>query len=100
ALLPGAGDGADDAGLRVHLPDPVPLALADPHVPVPVKGDAARPVDAGGRRGTAVARELTATGAADGGDDPRFRVHLPDAVVGDVGDVEVALRVDVQGVRL
>src|ERR1700733_9901075 len=101
----GGGGGVDDGGDapgRGDFADGVVEGVGDEQVAGAVDGDALGVVEAGGGGGAAVAGEAAeavaglvgGVVAGDGGDDPGLGVDPADDVVGRVGDVEVALRVD------
>ena len=100
ALLSGAGDVVNLAGLEVELEDLIALARGEPEVALRVEVERARAVQrrAGDRR--AVGRRAGFAGAGEGGDDAGLHVHLADDVVADVADVEVARGVELDAVRL
>jgi len=111
AAASGAGDRLDDARQGGDLAHPAVRRVGDVEVACGVHRDVARRAErrAGGRTavsqvvGRAAARAVDAAsghaGAGDGGDQSCWG-DLPDAVVVQVGDVEVALAVDVEPRRL
>ena len=100
ALLAVAGDGADDAGLHVDGADAAVVEVGQVHLlALGVEGDAVDAAELRLGRRPAVAGEPLLAGAGEGGDRPRLRVDLADAVVPGVGDVDGAVRADGEAVR-
>src|SRR5262249_37894007 len=91
ALLPGAGDGADDARLAVDAADDGVEAGDDVKGPLPRDGGGGGLISPGRGGGPAGAAVAFLPRAGDGGDDSRLEVDLADAVVAGLGDVEGAL---------
>ena len=90
AFFAAARDGGDDAGLAVDLAHDGVEAIDDVEVVVLVDDDGVRFIE--GRRGrfAAVAGVAFLAGAGDGGDDAGLQIDLADAVIGGLGDVEMA----------
>src|ERR1700730_4825556 len=75
-----------------NLAHPVILTVGDPQVSLGIDGAAVRPIEAGLRRGTAVAARSLAP-AGHGGDAAGFGRNLADRVVLGIDDVKIAIGV-------
>lgn len=100
ALLAGAGDVRDLVGFEVELEDLIAFAGADPEVAGGVEVDGARALERRALNRGAVGGFAGLARACDGRDHLRLHIDLADDVVADVADKEVAVRVELDAVRL
>ena len=93
AARPRAGEGGDDPGRGVHLADAVVANVRDVEVVVAIQRNPSENVERRRSGRAAVAAVATRPRAGEGGDDPGRGVHLADAVVANVRDVEVVVAI-------
>src|SRR5262249_43667112 len=94
ALLAGTGDGGHDAGLAVNLADALVPGVGEVDVAVGCDGEVVQAVDLCFCCGTSVAAVALLAVTGDGRQDA-LRVHLADAVAGQLDDVHVAGPVEI-----
>ena len=90
----------DDPRTCINQPDAVILSVGDEQVAAAVHRHCRRTPQTCARGGATVAAEALSAGPRHGRDEPRTRIHAPNAVIAAVGNEEVAAAVKRHSVRI